>query len=167
MAPSTTAPRKHWYVAHWPPLAWLETVIKLAALAIGIGAFAKAVSAGGFALPDGARLAQLIILAVLAFGLLVAILDRLVEREVIAMIFVLINNAGHWGMVAALASKRWDAGSALIGFAAPMLAGVVVKLIFLWRYQYRTRDTPIAVMYGLTGTFVVGYALLLILAAIL
>ncbi len=160
--PATPTP-KRWHVDPWPPLAWLETAIKLAALAIGIGAFVKAVSVGGFALPDGARLAQLVVLIVLALGLVAAIFDRIVERELVAMAFVVVNNAGHWGMVAALASG-WDAQGALIVFAALMLAGDLVKVAFLWRYDYRTRNAPLAAMIGLTLVYVAGYAILLLLA---
>ncbi len=160
---SPTAPQKHWHVDRWPPLAWLETVIKLAALAIGIGAFVKAVTVGDFAVPDGARLAQFIVLIVLALGLVVAIFDRIIERELIAMGFAIVNNAGHWGMIVALASG-WDARNALIVFALLMMAGDLVKIVFLWHDHYRTRDTPAAVMYGLTLSYVAGYAILLLLA---
>jgi hypothetical protein len=39
---------------------------------------------------------------VLSLGLLVAIYDRILEREIIAMVFVILNNLGHWGITAAL-----------------------------------------------------------------
>ena len=163
MTTPAVSPQKHWHVDRWPPLAWLETVIKLAALVIGIGAFVKAVSVGDFAVPDGARLAQFVVLIVLALGLVTAIFDRIIERELIAMGFVIVNNAGHWGMVAALASG-WDVRNALIAFAALMMAGDLVKVVFLWRHHFRTRNTPAAVMVGLTLIYVVGYAILLLLA---
>ena len=52
------APRS-WHVARWPLLAWLETIIKLAALAVGIAAGANALSAGNIAFPAGLRLKRL------------------------------------------------------------------------------------------------------------
>jgi hypothetical protein len=156
----TTPPR--WHVASWPPLAWLETAIKLAALILGIVALVQALDGGTFALPGGLRLAQLIILALLSLGLVAAILDRLAEREIVAMIFVVINNLGHWGMVVALATEPGP-GGLLLAFAGLMLLGDVVKLVFLRVHDFSVRDTPQPVLYGLTSVYVVGYLVILLL----
>jgi len=154
--------KKSWHVAHWPPLAWLETIIKAIALAIAITAMLGALSAGDFAWPGGLRLAQLIVQTILALGLVAAIFDRIVEREIVAMIFVIFNNLGHWGMVVALASVSGP-GSALALFALLMLLGDLVKLAFLKAHDFTVRDTPRAVLYGLTLFYMAGYALLLLL----
>jgi hypothetical protein len=151
-----------WHVAQWPPLAWLETLIKLIALVIGVVALVDSLSAGEFALPNGLRLAQLIVMTILSLGLVAAIVDRLTEREIVAMLFVILNNLGHWGMVIALASKQ-EPGSSLVAFAALMLVSDLVKLVFLKVHDFRVRDIPRAVLYGLTLFYVFGYALLLIL----
>lgn len=76
-------PEKRWHIAKWPPLAWLETGIKLIALVIGIAALAAALSAGEFSLPGGARLAQLIVMTLLSLGLVAAIFDRIAVRELV------------------------------------------------------------------------------------
>ena len=157
--------RKGWHVAQWPPLAWLETGFKLAAIVVGVIALAGALSDGAWELPGGWRLAQLGVLAFLAVGLLVAILDRLAEREVVAMVFVILNNLGHWGMVAALASAPGPGGW-LPAFAGLMLAGDLVKLVFLKVHQFSVRDTPRAVVYGLTLAYVVGYGVILLLEVV-
>jgi hypothetical protein len=161
MSADSSQPRR-WHVAAWPPLAWLETVIKLAALIIGIITLIGVIGDGAFDLPGGARLAQTIILAVLALGLVAAIFDRWIEREIVAMAFVIVNNLGHWGMVIALASGQ-DLGAALNAFCALMLLGDAVKLVFLRIHQFSVRDVPRPVLYGLTLFFVAGYALLLVL----
>jgi hypothetical protein len=101
--PSSSSARR-WHVAPWPPLAWLETGIKLVAIVVGIVALIQALSAGNLSLPSGLRLVQFAILALLSLGLVAAIFDRIVEREIVAMVFVLLNNLGHWGMVFALAT---------------------------------------------------------------
>ncbi len=153
---------KRWHVAAWPPLAWLETAIKLVALGLGIAAFIDAAGTGAFELPGGARLAQVVLLAILSLGLLAAIGDRLIEREVIAMAFVLVNNAGHWGMLGAL--LLGDNGHGVALFAALMLAGDLVKLLFIALHtDFTVRDLPRTVLYALTGVYVGGYALLLLL----
>lgn len=153
---------RRWYVAQWPPLAWLETVIKLVAIGVGVAAFIGMLSKGDWALPSGFRLAQAIVLALLSLGLVVAIFDRLAEREVVATIFVIFNNLGHWGMVLALASESVPGGG-LVAFCALMLAGDLVKLIFLKVHDFTVRETPRSVLYGLTLSYVAGYAVVLIL----
>ena len=151
-----------WHVAEWPPLAWLETSIKAIALALGIAAAVQALSGGGFKLPGGLRLAQLIVQGVLALGLVAAIFDRLAEREIVAMIFVIFNNLGHWSMVLALASEVGP-GRLLFGFAGLMLLGDLVKLAFLVSHPaFTVRDTPRAALYGLTLLYVVGYTAILV-----
>ena len=155
-------PAKRWHVAKWPPLAWLETGIKLIALAFGLAALADALSTVEFALPSGARLAQFILMTLLSLGLVAAIFDRIVEREMVAMGFVILNNLGHWGMVLALVTDQGP-GSRLVPFASLMLLGDVVKLAFLKVHDFQVRDTPRSVLFGLTLFYAAGYFLLLIL----
>lgn len=153
---------RSWHVHPWPPLAWLETVIKLIAIATGTVALIQALAGGQFALPGGLRLAQLVILALLSLGLVAAIFDRLAQREIVAMVFVILNNLGHWGMVIALLGQPGP-GALLTAFAGLMLAGDVVKLVFLRVHDFSVRDTPRAVLYGLTSVYVVGYLVILLL----
>lgn len=151
-----------WHVASWPPLAWLETVIKLVALVFAIVTFVSAADGGSVDLPGGAALAQLVVLAILSLGLVAAIGDRWIEREIVAMAFVVVNNLGHWGMVAALLLGA--TGHAIALFAALMMAGDLVKLLFIAAHtDFQVRDFPRIVLYALTSVYVVGYALLLVL----
>lgn len=152
---------KTWHVAQWPPLAWLETIIKLVALGIGVGTAVTTLANPTFALPTGLRLAQFILLIVLSLGLVAAIFDRLADREIIAMGFVVLNNLGHWGMVLALAAAR-DLGSAVWLFAGLMLLGDLVKLWFIKATNFTVRDFPQRTLYILTSVYVVGYLVLAI-----
>lgn len=162
---TTDVGTKRWYIAEWPTLAWLETALKLIAIAIGIVAFVQALSGGTFGLPGGIRLAQSVVLAFLSLGLVAAIFDRFAEREIVAMVFVILNNLGHWGMVVALASKPGPAGL-LIAFSALMLAGDLVKLAFLRVHDFEVHDTSRVVLFGLTSAYVVGYLVILLLELI-
>jgi hypothetical protein len=132
-------------------------------MGVGIAALLTA-SARPIDAAEGARLAQEILLAVLSLGLLAAIADRLVEREGIAMAFVLLNNVGHWCMTVAVARDP-DVGGYLVAFAALMLAGDLVKLAWLARTGYRVRDLSPAVPFVLTGVYVAGYLALILLEA--
>jgi hypothetical protein len=167
------APRRGWYVAAWPPLAWLAMVIKLAALALGILALVQAQSWGVFWLPgglpgwspDGLRLAQLLILGLLSLGLVAAVFYRLAQREIVALAFASLNSLGHWGMVVALTSKPGP-GGLILAFATLMLLGDLVKLVFLRVHGFTVRDYPRTLLYGLTLVYVTGYAVVLALEVV-
>ncbi len=153
---------KAWHVARWPPLAWLETGIKLLALGIGVGTAVAALANPTFAFPTGLRLGQFILLVILSLGLVAAIFDRLTDRELIAMGFVVLNNLGHWGMVLALATAS-NLGRTVWLFAGLMLLGDLVKIWFIKTANFTVRDFPQRTLYILTGMYVVGYTLILLL----
>jgi hypothetical protein len=156
--------RRPWRVADPGPLGWAETALKAGAIGVGIAALLAA-TARPIDAAEGARLAQEIVLAVLSLGLLAAIADRLVEREGIAMAFVLLNDAGHWCMTVAVARDP-EVGAYLVAFSALMLAGDLVKLVWLARTGYRVRDLSPAVPFVLTGLYAAGYVALLLLEAV-
>lgn len=157
--------RKQWYVARWPALAWLETLIKVAALSVAYGAAYLAITSGTFTRPQAASWVELSILGILSLGLLAAIYDRLIEREIIAMIFVILNNLGHWGLLVALTSEPKPT-AALLTFSSLMLIGDVVKLFFIHRHKFEVRDTPRTVLNGLTGVYIAGYVGLMLIASL-
>jgi hypothetical protein len=154
--------QKHWRVAAWPPLAWLETFVKLIALAAGIAAGFRALAGPALDLPADLRWAQLIVLGVLALGLVAAVWDRWQERELVAMGFVIVNNLGHWGMLLAFFSPTFSRTTLLL-FAGLMLAGDLVKIVFLRVHAFTVRGQPMSVMIGLTAAYVLGYGLLIAL----
>ncbi len=160
---TTTPPVKRWYVGNWSPLGWLETVIKAAAFVVAFSTLATALSNGVFTAPSGIRLVQVIVLVLLTLGLVGAIFERYMQREIIAMVFVLVNNVAHWGMVYALLVLP-DIGNALPIFVSLMLCGDVVKLVWLRVSGYTQDGRPQSIFYFLTGFYVVGYVIILLLA---
>ena len=153
---------KTWHVAKWPPLAWLETGIKLVALGIGVGTAVSTLTTASFSFPTGLQLIQLILLTILSLGLIAAILDRLADREIVAMGFVVLNNLGHWGMVLALVATT-NLGNTVWLFAGLMLLGDLVKIWFIKATNFTVRDYPQRTLYLLTGVYIGGYALILLL----
>ena len=151
-----------WHIGDWGPLAWAETALKTAGILVGIAALLTASDHE----PDGAsgaRLAAVVILAVLSLGLVAGILDRLAGRELVGFLFILGMVAGHVAMTVALARDGGLEGY-LAAFAALMLAGDLVKLVFLRTTGFRARDVPPAVVYGLTSSYAVAYVALLVIA---
>jgi hypothetical protein len=151
-----------WHVGDWGPLGWAETALKTAGVMVGIAALLTALGRE----PDGAggaRLAAVVILAVLSLGLVVGIADRYAGREAVGFAFILAMVAGHAAMTVALARDGGLAGF-LAAFAALMLAGDLVKLTFLRTTGFRVRDVPPAAVYGLTSAYAAGYVALLLIA---
>jgi hypothetical protein len=158
----TPSSRKEWHVARWPPLAWIETALKLTALTVALVAASSLLKETNFTSPTAKTWIQIVILGVLSLGLVAAIYDRLLEREIIAMIFVIINNLGHWGMILLLFQTPKPI-TTLIIFGCLMLAGNLVKLGFLMKTDYKVRDIPKSMLYTLTGIYVLGYLSLVLI----
>ena len=155
--------QKSWHVGQWPALAWLETMIKLAALFIGIITGINTLGGSNFTFPGGWSLVQWIILIILALGLLAAIFDRIADKEIVAMVFVVINNLGHWGMILGILG----ASAALLPwFAGLMLLGDLVKVVFIRVHKFTVREYGQRVLVGLTAVYITGYTLILLLELI-
>ncbi len=75
------------------------------------------------------------------------------------MVFVVINNLGHWGMFLTLLTQPWPA-STLFSFAGLMLLGDVVKLVFIRVHRFTVRTYSTSLLIGLTSVYVVGYAII-------
>jgi hypothetical protein len=159
---SKAVPVRQWYVANYPKLAWMETVIKALAMIVGITALTMSLFKGTFALPTGVRFAELIVMAVLAIGLVAAIFDRILDHEIVAMIFVLFNNLAHWGIVISMLFLR-EANPYLVPFCALMAVGDMVKTIFLRAHSFQVRDIPQFILFGLTALYLAGYTIVLTL----
>jgi hypothetical protein len=159
----SAAARPAWHVADWGALGWLETALTAAGMLVGVGALVAA-TGGPAEGASGARLAQAVLLAILATGLTAAILDRLAQREAIAMAFVPLNAAAHWCMAVAVARDP-SGGAALVAFCALMLAGDLVKLVFLRRSRFTVRGLPPAVPVALTVAYATAYVALIAIEA--
>lgn len=151
---------RNWRVAPWPRLAWLQMGIKLAAIVIGVVALAQALAEGRFGLSADLRLVQLGALGLRSIGLLAILWDRCLEREVLSLVFVLLNILGHAGMIVAL-TTRPGPGWLLLAFAVVMLAGEALNLALLRIEDLRIRNTPRAALFGLVSCYIVCYLVVL------
>lgn len=151
--------QRGWHRADWGPLGRAETVLKAMAIVI---ALVTAAGGGGVGGPDDNRLAFWLLVAVAA-GYVVAIADRLIDREVTAVVFVVAMVIGHWAMVFALDRDDWPA-LALQLFAGFMLAGDLVKIVYFATTRTQVRGLPPTVPILMTATLVVSYALIILAA---
>jgi len=77
------------------------------------------------------------------------------------MVFVIFNNWGHWGLIYGL--FKGVNIKFLYSFVLLMLAGDLVKMIFLRRYNYSEGEISPNKFIYLTSVYIIGYALIVLL----
>ena len=154
---------RRWHVDRWPPLSNAETTVKLAAFGFAYAAFATSIGRAGVPMAQGARpSAQIAILGVLSLGLVAAVWDRWQRREVVSMLFVLLNAPAHGLLLVALL-RGAEVGFWLTFFASLMLLGDLVKAVSFYVPPPPVRDLSPAAGTALTGIYAVGYLAILAL----
>jgi len=146
-----------WHVARWGALGWIETGVKSLAFLCAYVALAQTISSGWSA-PHGVRIVELVLLGAASLGLLAAIGDRLLEREIVAMVFVCFNNAAHLALLLSLLTVDGP-GRLLTAFAVLMVCGELVKIRFLRATGFTVRDASASIVTGLTVAYAVVYSL--------
>lgn len=147
-----------WHIGDYGRLGWAETVVKAAAFLCAYIAFAHALGRSVHS-PAGLRVAELALLGVGELGLLAAVGDRLIEREVGAMAFVVFNNAAHLGMLYSVLAVPGP-GLLLTLFCALMACGESIKIVWLRTSGFTVRAAAPLLVQGL----VAGYAVLYLAA---
>jgi len=127
-----------WHVGSYEPLAWAETAVKAVAFVVAYIALVQALQRTLHS-PDGIHIAEMVLLGVAEVGLVFAIGDRLIERELIAMVFVLFNNVAHLGMLYALLAVPGPGGLVSL-FCLFMLTGEIVKIAWLRTTHFTVRE---------------------------
>jgi hypothetical protein len=145
-------PERTWHVGTYEPLAWAETAVKAVAFVVAYIAFVQALQRT-LRSPDGIHIAELAFLGMAELGLLAAIGDRLIERELIAVGFVGFNNAAHLGVLYALLAVPGPGGLVSL-FCLLMLTGEIVKIAWLRTTHFTVRELSALVVQGV----VVAYA---------
>jgi hypothetical protein len=146
-----------WHVARWGRLGWIETAIKSIAFVCAYVALASSRTTG-WSTPHGVRIVELILIGIAALGLLAAIGDRVLEREIIAMVFACFNNLAHLALLASLVTTAGP-GRLLTAFSLLMMGGELVKIRFLRCTGFTVRTTPAWVVVGLTAAYALVYAI--------
>jgi hypothetical protein len=149
-----------WYLAPMGRLEWLETILKVGAIFFGISAFFSSAPYEINIRLSAMRFAQIAILGIMSLGLIGAIFERWNQREIGAMIFVVFNNLGHWGLLIAILGGL-SSSLFVIAFSALMLTGDLVKFIFFATTAYTIRNAPRSFVLTVIMLFAVGYALIL------
>lgn len=121
-----------WWLNQWPLLGWLETFVKIAAWCfVPFVHVPNAPPVNPAEVPIAFATETLIMFV--AAGLIgAAIIDRLIYRELISIVFVFPNNWAHWTVVHAMYKYGREGTNVryMRIFCWLMFAGDVVKLVF-------------------------------------
>lgn len=145
-------PQPRWHLADWGWWGWTETAVKLVAIGTALTA---AADGGAWAVPATHRF-PFVVLVAIATGYLGTVIDRFLDREVLAMVFVVAMLIGHWALVFAMGQTEWPATSVRV-FTGLMLLGDLVKLGFFVTTRTRVRQLPRLVPIAMTGVLAAAY----------
>lgn len=162
---ASSGPASGWHVAQWGLWGWLETVAKLIAIAAGILAFFATPSTSAIGLADNPHLAALSLLALLLLASVFQLVIRMRQREVISLIFAILNLIGHACVLAAVlhirTTRRWP-----VAFGGFYVLGQLIKLQFLRSSGYTEGGADSRQMLTVTGVIAALYAVFTLLVAI-
>lgn len=153
-----------WHTANWGFLGWLETGFKLAALVVGFIAFAQAGS-GDLMLANHPRIVAVIVFALLTLVWIGTLVLRFQQREIISMIFGIVQALGHIALlVAILRAPTQNTLPAIFGVL--YVVGELVKQRFLVTTGYseggQSTGTIVNFSRGLMAVYAVFAVLMLI-----
>jgi hypothetical protein len=154
--------QQEWHTAEWGTWGWAETILKLIAIGAGIFAGVGVLSGGEFMLGGNPRLAAVILLALLTLGAVLQVVIRYGQREIISLIFAVLNLLGHSGLLIALL-RAPDQRTLPILFGVFYVLGQVVKLQFLRVSGYTEGGASTRGMLRVTGVMATLYTLFTIL----
>lgn len=121
-----------WWLNRWPLLGWMETFVKIAAWCFVPLVPVQNAQRISIDRMSPAFFMETCIMLASAALISAAIIDRMVYREIISMIFVFPNNWAHWTVASAMLRAGRDGINPKYFriFCWLMLAGDVVKLVF-------------------------------------
>jgi len=137
------------------------TLIK--AIAIGVAISSLSIYNQGSREYDGIKIAQMVFIGLLASACTILIIQRIVEREIFALIFIVLLTIAHWVLFVILFQST-DPGAWIFTFCFLMIMGDYVRVMFLFiMNEYEVIWLPKPIHYLLTFCFILGYLVVMIL----
>ncbi len=152
-----------WHVAEWGLWGWVETLFKLVALIAGIAAFFASNSATPLTIGGNPHLAAAVVMLLLTLLSLVALAIRVQQKEIISLIFGIVNFLGHAGILHAIL-RLPDSMTLSLVFGVFYTVGQLTKLQFLNASGYTENGQTQSGMLRFAIGMAVAYALFTILA---
>lgn len=121
-----------WHIGSWGFWGWLETAVKGVGIIVGLLAGLQALNSGNSVVFDGnPHLAAVIWLGLICLIVVLGVpVLRITQKEIISIIFAILNALGHLGMLYSLLTIP-DSRTLAIIFGVAYIAGELVKQRFL------------------------------------
>jgi len=158
---SQTTQVQGWHTSEWGLWGWIETILKLIALGIGILAFFRT-PANDLVLGGNPHLAAVILLVLLSLAAVAQLGIRFQQRETISLIFAVLNLLGHLALLIALL-RVMDSRALPVVFGGFYLLGQLTKLQFLRTSGYTEGGADERGMLRVAGAMTALYALFVVL----
>ncbi|MEP7293784.1 MAG: hypothetical protein ABI835_18495, partial [Chloroflexota bacterium] len=97
-----TTQAQGWHTEKWGTWGWAETILKLIAIIAGLLAFFQSNAASEMMIGGNPHLAAVILFALLALFSVAQVGIRFTQKEIVSMIFALLNFLGHAALLIAL-----------------------------------------------------------------
>jgi hypothetical protein len=154
-----------WHVGSWGLWGWVETILKLIGIVAGLLAFAGSNAAAPLVLANNPELGAVIVLTLLTLAWVGALIPRFQQREVISMVFAIINALAHVGLLIALLRSP-DQRTLAIVFGVFFILGQLAKDQFLRLSGYteggQTTNTMVKFSRGMAAFYLLFVVLLLL-----
>jgi hypothetical protein len=150
-----------WHVASWGFWGWAETVLKLVGIGAGLLAFAGSNPAAPLTIGDNPHLAAVLLCAILVLFALVQVAIRYSQREVVSMVFAVLNLVGIVGLFVALLRVP-DQTTLPIIYGVFYTLGQLTKVQFMRVTGYSEAGVNSQTMIRATWIMTIPYVLLVI-----
>lgn len=154
-----------WHIANWGTWGWIETILKLIGIGAGMLAFFNSASDAPLVIGGNPKLIAVILVALMTAGMVLAIGLRFTQKEIISIVFSVLNALGHAGLLVALLRIPPDMTLPLV-FSVFFVLGELAKYRFMSTTGYTELGQSQAGMVRfslmMVGTYIVLTILLLI-----
>jgi len=157
---------RDWRCQKYGPLGWLESIIKI--LAIGVGIASLGLYSKQSRQLRTTRIIQISFMVITGVAFIALIALRVLDKELFALGFMILQVIGHWIMTAItiVADPRY--GQYLFTYVFLMILGEYVKLMFLFladNVEVRFLSKPM--LLGFSVGFVICFLIILIVQVII
>ena len=156
-----------WHVDNWGTWGWIETGLKLVAIAAGFLAFFRSSPSENPLMVSGnPELGAVILVGLMTLLTIVVLGLRFRQQEVISMVYAILNFLGHVGLLIALLRPPLVWSLPPIMFAVLMALGELAKQRFLTISGYTESGQSASGMLNFSRGIMAIYLLLAILILI-
>lgn len=156
---------KDWRCQRYGPLGWMESIIKVVAVGVGIGSLAV------FDATDrvlrATRITQIVFMALVGVIILGELVQRVMDKELFALALKGLQFLGHWIMVLVLILSK-DPGAFIFTFCFLMILAELIRICFLFlaeNIEMKFMTKPI--LFAISGALAVGQLITLILQIVI